>query len=365
MSNWMSTAGEARQIDEIDRLVSAVTANEARSTAHEFDPSLLETIERVARLHGEVRPDAAFADRLAAHLGTSARSADRGRRGGRTRRSIVERVPPIAAARWRQPARRSLERPITYLAAAVVTLLAIGMIASMSGNDGSSYDGGASATVNVGTWPTTDGTDIPILTIDRIDLEPGTAFTDIRFGPTFVEALSGSVDVQSLLDGPERTIASGEIVPISSRSTLLLSNSSAEPASVLAIGIHPSNGRSTPYINDGVRLSFIAWFPLSADAMPDATVRLRRVGVAAGKALATFQTTGNLILRPEDSSIGITITGNDLPIGFESGVERIRNPGTMLAIDPNLAVSIRNLGDQALVLQMLTIEPVNQSIPPT
>ena len=176
-------------------------------------------------------------------------------------------------------------------------------------------------------------------------------------GPFIVAVESGAMTMteagrtQQLTAGNHLAFSGAEAVafrPVGPEETVAYAVYFAPSLDLPAVRSDPVANRFTYPINE------------SADDFPGGSARvlLERLTVPPGGALPPQAARPWVWTDIETGALGLTLTGDRLPIRWESGEERVIRPGVgMPVIAPGTTMTPRNAGDAPLVLYRLTLDP--------
>jgi hypothetical protein len=133
--------------------------------------------------------------------------------------------------------------------------------------------------------------------------------------------------------------------------------SAATMISVVVDSAHEGHGywSTDPMAHDGQSV-----ISTSADTLPGGAARLvvERLTLPPGSALPAHEASPLVWTGVGAGTLGLTLEGQHLPFRWKSGTERTFRAGQFLpALQPGTVMTLRNAGDDALVLYRLTITP--------
>jgi quercetin dioxygenase-like cupin family protein len=198
--------------------------------------------------------------------------------------------------------------------------------------------------------------------LQRVSLEPGAFYTDRVNGPTVILVESGTLLFNSLTDGVDRSLQPGDTAKVSPMSIFAVRNDSDTVGRYLLAMVSPGRA-SGPNFNEGMAVSYLIRAPLTRD-LGVATLRLRQMTITPGEVLDPWVTTGLTWITVLEGGLGLTLTGEQVPIPYEPGVERYEPAGVTVWLADDTAVITRNAGDTPLVITILALEPVTEAAPP-
>jgi hypothetical protein len=276
----------------------------------------------------------------------------------------VSRIPPPAS---------HLPRPRPWLAVAAAVLLAIvgGLMvlrlvaparqeAVLTAAQPPALETLVDATVDgaAETWTP--------LAVERWTFQPGDATLTIPplDGPQWIVA-EGSGLVLTV-DGTASQLAAGHGVSVAAGHTLTLHNSSSEQTAALR-GAAASGFALEDYPRDAIKKQS-ALDTAAHEALPPGRSRVvfERLTLGTGTSLLLEPASGQDWLTVSSGTLGLTLLGDGLPRPWQSGHEREIAAGEPLpALVPGTRVTLRNLGEEPLVLLRLRLLPATGSNSPT
>lgn len=347
--------------DELDRAISESTGElPANGAEWGVEPSLAKTVRALASLHRSPQPGPEFAARLATQFGVSATLPSsmttpiaglRPRRIARSPRPVLER-----AAFWLSP-------PVRRMTSLLSVLVLLGVMAGgmwLTVDVERALNGGPtrgdSAEI-AGTFPgLRNGANF---VMRRITLEPGDTIGDVRDHPMFVVVLDGAIRFRDDADRSERVLEPGEIGASAFGGFVTVDNNAGTAATILEIGIYPAATHeyvTRPYKYPGVTVEQVASGPVGLNLTGSEPYSLRLVMLEAGEKADRWTTSGPAWIVVEQGQIGLTLTGEHLPFGFEPGVERERSAGSTIALLPGVTIDARNTGGEQTMVIILTVD---------
>jgi hypothetical protein len=171
--------------------------------------------------------------------------------------------------------------------------------------------------------------------------------------PRVVIAGEGSFEIR--LDGVEHSLQPGEslIVPVGQE--LVVRTTGQTEATLLHVGVmatYPPVEFDTAFITYRYAIATTGKVPTGATRMV-----VERITIAPGAALPPFTLAENQWVGVEEGTVGVTLAGERLPLYWESGEEREFARDYFPTVAPGTEVTLRNAGDDQLVLYRLTITP--------
>jgi hypothetical protein len=176
-------------------------------------------------------------------------------------------------------------------------------------------------------------------------------------GPQWLVADTGPVVVS--IDGIAQTMPSGSGVVIPAGAQLVVSNPGTAVLSVYR-GVAAAGFALEDY-DRGVISKETALNTEAHEALPPGTSRVvfERLTLFAGTTLLLEPASGQDWLDIVSGDLGVTLLGNALPLNWRSGHEQEIADGEPLpAMVPGTRVSLRNIGDDPLILLRLRVIPI-------
>ena len=172
-------------------------------------------------------------------------------------------------------------------------------------------------------------------------------------GPRAVVASDGTFAVE--LDGEEHNLRPGESLVVPGGQELVARNTGQSEATLLHIGVtatYPQAVFDTAFIT-------YRYIIVTTGKMPAGAARfvVERFTMAPGSSLPSFTLAANQWVGIGEGTVGVTLEGDRLPLNWESGEERDFAPDYFPAVAPGTDVTLRNAGDDQLVVYRLTITP--------
>jgi mannose-6-phosphate isomerase-like protein (cupin superfamily) len=179
-------------------------------------------------------------------------------------------------------------------------------------------------------------------------------------GPQWVVAESGSL--AAVIDGERHDLAPGASLVVPAGQTLVLGNAGQEEATALR-GV-----ATTRFVLEDYDSAVIHKSPAlqtsAHPALPAGASHLlfERLTLPPGAILSIEPVSGRDWVGVVRGQLGLTLGGDALPTGWQSGREQEIDAGELL---PGLAVdtkvSLRNIGEEPLVLLRLRLTPLSES----
>lgn len=353
-------------------LVAGASPDELAMLAEPLDPAIVQTLHqmRTGRRGNLAGPRPDFADGLehdllAAFGRTSASSdsvplsvAPHMSPNGHTS-DVASHRPPTQPdiARWRWTT--------THLAMAAALLLALIGGAFLART---LLPSGTTTVLNAAHEPIVETlVDSPIegapeswtpMTVEHWTFQPGPATLTIPAldGPQWLVADSGPAVMT--VDGVAQTTPAGSGVVIPAGTELVMSNPGTEVLSVYR-GVAAS-GYALEEYDRGAITKQTALDTAAHEALPPGTSRVvfERLTLFPGTTLLLEPASGQDWLDIASGNLGVTLLGDGLPLNWQSGREREIAEGESLpAMVPGTRVSLRNIGEDPLVLLRLRVIP--------
>jgi quercetin dioxygenase-like cupin family protein len=172
-------------------------------------------------------------------------------------------------------------------------------------------------------------------------------------GPRAVIASDGTFAIE--LDGEEHSLRPGESLVVPGGKELIARNTSQSGATLLHVGVmatYPQAEFDTAFITYRYIITTTGKMPAGA-----ARFVVERFTMAPGSSLPSFTLAANQWVGIGEGTVGVTLEGDRLPLHWESGEEREFAPDYFPAVAPGTDVTLRNAGDEKLVVYRLTITP--------
>ena len=233
----------------------------------------------------------------------------------------------------------TVQRPTTYLEAAGETQVDTLVDATLEGDS---------------------ATAIP-LAVERWTIPPGNSTVTVPplDGPQWVVAESGTL--AAAIDGERHDLAPGASLVVPAGQMLVLGNAGQEEATALR-GVATTRFVLEEYDRAVIRRS--PALPTSAHpALPDGISHLlfERLTLPPGAILSIEPVSGRDWVSVVRGQLGLTLGGDALPTGWQSGREQEIGVGELLpgmAVDTQ--VSLHNIGEEPLVLLRLRVTPLSE-----
>jgi hypothetical protein len=197
------------------------------------------------------------------------------------------------------------------------------------------------------------------LSVERWTFQPGSARLTIAplEGPQWVVAeTSGLV---ATVDGAQRDLAPGDGMLVAAGRELVLLNANDTTAAALR-GLATTGFSHEEYDRDSISRQ-IALDTEAHEALPRGSSRIvfERMTLHAGTTLLIEPATGQDWVGVAAGRLGLTLVGDSLPGSWQSGREREFAVGDKLpGLVPGTHVTLRNVGDDPLVLLRLRVMPL-------
>jgi quercetin dioxygenase-like cupin family protein len=204
------------------------------------------------------------------------------------------------------------------------------------------------------------------VTAERWTFRPGpAAFTQTALdGPVLVAVGAGTL-VATIGDAEQRLVA-GEHAVMPAGQDFALRNPEAAQAVAFQVSLVPT--LLADYSFDPLYITYEDPIDLSTDGMPAGTVRvvLTQVTLPPGASLPPYEATALDWVGVMAGRLGLTLEGEGLPFRWRSGTEREFGRLQALPIlTPGWRVTLRNAGEEPLVLYRLTITSGGAGTPTT
>ena len=369
------TAADNDPIDAFDAALDAMSRGEQVSPLA-ADPTLLPAVAHLRDLDRSQPDDPRLAGRIWAEVMNEAgiSRASRltlaepeapvplnGRTAPRSRRARLDNQTKIEKQPWFLP---QLAVAAVLTLAIVGGLLALRFVRSGQGMRENVLDAAYQPAVETFVDATVENASagwLP-LSVERWTLQPGGA--RLMIPP---------------LDGPQWIVAEG--------SGLVLSNGSTERVLSPGVGVMIAAGQDVDLTNSGdamtsaLRGVAAAGFALedydraliskqtaldteANEALPPGSSRIvfERLNLVSSTTLLLEPATGQDWLAVSSGDLGLTLLGDGLPLSWQSGREREVATGELLpSLVPGTRVTLRNIGNEPLVLLRLRVLPVDAS----
>lgn len=204
------------------------------------------------------------------------------------------------------------------------------------------------------------------LTIEHWTFQPGNAFLQISplSGPQWV--VSDAAPLMATIDGQEREIPADSGLVVLPGQALTVRNPGSEDRALIR-GVAAAGFSLEEYDRQRI-VRQIALDSGAHEALPPGRSRLifDRLLLQPGATLMIEPATGLDWIEVTSGSLGLTLSGPSLPENWRSGHERDIAAGESLpALAPGTRVTLRNVGDDPLVLLRLQVIPATMTGEPT
>ena len=172
-------------------------------------------------------------------------------------------------------------------------------------------------------------------------------------GPRAIIAGNGSF--VATLDGEEHGLQPGESLVVPAGQELVVRSTDQGGATLLHVGVmatYPPVQFDTAFITYRFAITTSGRMPAGATRFV-----LERMTLAPGSSLPPFTLAENQWVGIGEGTVGVTLAGDRLPLYWESGEEREFAPDYFPAVASGTQVTLRNAGDEQLILYRLTITP--------
>lgn len=203
------------------------------------------------------------------------------------------------------------------------------------------------------------------LSIERWTFQPGAATLSIApvDGPQWLVAERGTLVVTT--DGVAHDLVQGGALVVPAGQTLMIRNPGRDEVSLLR-GL-----AAAAFVYEDYPRQAIAKQPAletqAHPALPPGSSRLvfERLTLLSGTTLLLEPATGQDWLAVTSGRLGLTLLGDGLPLNWQSGREREVTAGQSLpALVPGTRVTLRNVGEEPLVLLRLRVLPAAAAYDP-
>ena len=199
------------------------------------------------------------------------------------------------------------------------------------------------------------------LAVERWRFQPdGTLTIPALDGPQWIVADTGPV--VATVDGTAQALAPGQSLVVPAGQALALHNpgltESAAYRGVAAVGF------SLEEYDRGLVTQEVALDTEAHESLPPGTSHLLfdRFTIPAGTTMRAEAATGQDWFAIVTGQLGLTLIGDALPEGWQSGQERELTPEDPIPVlVPGTRITLHNLGDDPLVLLRLRISPQDQA----
>ena len=347
----------------------------------ELVPSLAATVRQLHARDDALGADPTFAARLLADLEDQMHTMD-------LERTPLLGLPPLQRGSTRDPVvrvadrpRRAPRRPVWFafapFASAVLVVVAFATAYLAGGlsrsTQPSAPPGHLPALMALATPAPSAPTMETLLDSTTETLPTGHALIEViqwtlQPGPTALTlpAIDGVVivvpvsgDITATQSGSETRLVGGDpFVAANQEAAFRVTGAAAATMlSIVVDAAHEGHGywSTDPMAHDGESV-----ISTSAEALPGGTARLvvEQLTLPPGNALPAQEASPLAWTGVEAGALGLTLEGEHLPFRWKSGAERTFRAGQYLpALQPGTMMTLRNAGDDSLVLDRLTITP--------
>jgi len=193
------------------------------------------------------------------------------------------------------------------------------------------------------------------LSIESWQMPPGSRLTLPRLeGPQWIVADTGAV--QATIDGTSRAVLAGGSAIVPAGSVADIRNEGLSTVSLLR-GM-AATGFSLP-TSDGAVSREVAFETGAHESLPpgESHVILERLTIPPGTTLKLDSATGQNWFDVVSGELGLTLIGDDPPLGWTSEQERQMAPNEPVPVlVPGTRIWLHNLGDSDLILYALRVE---------
>ena len=367
------TAADRDPVERFDAALDALGRGE-RVPPDAEDPTLLPAVSRLRALDRAQRVDPRLADRIWTELMNEASVA-----GATPLAPAIPAAPVSLNGRaaphpWRaggaDDSRPALHQwPVRRVAAAAVLLVSLVAsflllrIAAPSRNAtilDAAYAPAVETFVDaVVENPSADWTP---LAVQRWTFQPGAAALTIPAltGPQWIVAEGSGLVVST--GGVERDLAADAALIVPPDQELVMWNTGPAVSSALR-GVAEARFVYEEYDQSSITRQ-TALDTEAHEALPPGTSRIvfERLTLVAGTTLVLEPANGQDWLDVASGTLGLTLLGDGLPLSWQSGREReIAADEVLPALVPGTKVTLRNIGDEPLVLLRLRVMPTAAS----
>jgi hypothetical protein len=368
------TPSERKQMESLDRYWDELPRGAAEHP-HEMDPVLVDTVRDLRALHRPPAIDPAFQHRLEEELlaGPAAASPWPGQwrlhpSGPVSPPSLNGHAPSGA---WIPPStkpNRQRWQPFQLAAAAVLALALIGslLVLRFAGREPEH----AQSVLDAASRPTVDtlldaemqnaAADWTPLVVQRWTFQPGNATLSVAplDGPQWIVAERGTL--LATVGGDQRKLGEGHALVVPANQTLRVRNPGSAAATAVR-GVAAVGFAFEDYPREAISKQN-ALETEAQEALPPGPSRVifERLTLLAGSTLVLEPTSGQDWLDVTSGALGLTLLGDGLPPNWHSGREReISADEALPALVPGTRVTLRNLGEDSLVLLRLRVLPID------
>jgi hypothetical protein len=230
----------------------------------------------------------------------------------------------------------------------------------------------ASAHVSSDTLLDTSVSDLPMgrlrVAVDRWTLQPSPSAVTLPAHEGAVVLTVDEGEVTVTVGGADHQLASGEALDVTNEEFAFHDSGTAEAIAYVVYAIP----QFTAEVGYGAHRIWLSGDPLlhthdvvistAAETVPAGSARLvlERLTLPPGSALPPQVASPWVWTRAEAGTLGLTLEGEHLPSGWDSGTEREFPPffqNLLPAVAPGTTMVMRNAGDDPLVLYRLTLAP--------
>ena len=194
----------------------------------------------------------------------------------------------------------------------------------------------------------------------RWTLEPGPRplVLPAQDGPRFVVVESGEVTVTEA--EREHHLSAGDVYFAADPEEDLRINVRGSESAVLYRGYVAKAWQAASW--DTPAQQFVWLIEVDIDELPGGSGRLilEQLTLPAGSALPPLEASPWVWFEVEESTLGVTLEGEELPVGWTEGKERTLGAGSSLVlgvVPAGTPMTLRNAGDGPLVLYRLALTP--------
>jgi hypothetical protein len=361
---------ERDPIDRFDAELDALARGEP--WIEPSDPALLASVRRLRSLDAARGPDPGVADRIwdelmrqtgqasAAPLPASlsiARTALNGHAAPQPWRVEAAMRPPVTRPRWTTSHLATAALIVLLLTASVIA----GRFTALPDRQAMVVEAPHAPAVETFLDTTIEGAaDVwTPMSIERWTFQPGASTLTIPplDGPQWIIAERGALIATAA--GAKRNLAVGHGMAIDPGQELVLGNAGQGDAAALR-GVAASGFSLEEYDRRVIAMQ-VALDTEAHEALPPGTSRVifERLTLEPEATLVTRPEAGQDLLAVESGRLGLTLVGDGLPGGWRSGRERELGPKELVpALVPGTKVSLRNVGDDPLILLRLRVLPL-------
>jgi hypothetical protein len=268
-------------------------------------------------------------------------------------------TPPIVIRRWRLTQLAAAAVLVLTIAASIVVLRVVApeqTMTLMTAPGASTIETLLDAPVESRAPERTP------LSVERWRFRPAPATLHIPSldGPQWIAMEAGQL--VATVAGTERRLATGEGLVVEAGKELVLSNSSQETAAVLR-GVAAVEFSLEDYDRDLVT-SEIALDTDAHETLPPGISRVvfEQMMLPPGSTLRIDPASGQDWVSVVSGTLGLTLTGDGLPRGWQSGQEReVSATDHVPALARGIQVTLHNVGDDPLILLRLRVMPVAEA----